>query len=311
LTLLPFPTAALARALAPGSNLRAIAIMFVSTILFSLMHACVRSLARDLPPFEIAFFRNLFGLVVVLPWFVRFGWEPLKTTRFGLHLLRAVLNVIAMMCFFYALKVTPLADVTALAFTAPIFATILAIVVLGERVRLRRWAAIAIGFAGTFVAIRPGFAEVGAGQLLVLTQASLWAGALITIKVLGRTDSSVTIITYMGLLMIPLSALPAALVWQTPTWTQVGWMVGIGVLGTVGQLLMTQALKEGDTTAVMPIDFFKLIWATILGYVLFAEMPAPYTWIGGTMIFASTTYIAYREHQLRKKPTGAAPVPPA
>lgn len=292
----------IASALAPGTNLRAILIMFVSTIAFSLMHASVRHVSADLHPFEIAFFRNAFGLLVILPWFLRYGTGLLTTQRFGLHAVRAGLNVVAMLCFFYALAITPLSQVAALSFTAPIFATILAIVILGEVVRARRWIAIAIGFAGTYVALRPGFAEVELGSILVLIQAVAWAAALITIKVLSRTESSITIATYMVVLMIPLSLGPALLVWQDPTWTQLGWLALIGVLGTVGQLLMTQSLKEGDTTVVLPIDFFKLIWASALGFWLFAEIPDVYTWIGGTMIFASTSYIAYRESKLRRLP---------
>lgn len=292
----------LASALAPGTNLRAILIMFVSTIAFSLMHASVRHVSTDMHPFEIAFFRNAFGLLVILPWFFRYGFGLLATQRFGLHAVRGGLNVVAMLCFFYALAITPLSQVAALSFTAPIFATILAIVILGEVVRIRRWVAIFIGFAGTYVAIRPGFVEIDLGSILVLIQAVAWAAALITIKVLSRTESSITIAAYMVVLMIPLSLGPALLVWQTPTWTQLGWLALIGVLGTIGQLLMTQSLKEGETTVVMPIDFFKLIWASALGFWLFAEVPDLYTWIGGIMIFASTSYIAYRESKLKRLP---------
>jgi drug/metabolite transporter (DMT)-like permease len=287
------------RTVSANSNARALAIMFVSTIAFSLMHACVRHLSGELHPFEIAFFRNAFGFLVILPWFLRYGTTILSTNRLGLHSVRAGLNVIAMLCFFFALSVTPLSTVAALSFTAPIFATVLAIVLLGEKVRLRRWIAIAIGFAGTFIAIRPGFAEVGLGSILVLIQSVAWAAALITIKVLGRTESSITIAAYMVLLMTPLSFVPALFYWQAPTLEQLVWLLAIGVLGTVGQLLMTQSLKEGDTTVVMPIDFFKLIWASALGYWIFAEVPDRFTWFGGMMIFASTAYIAYRESQLR------------
>jgi drug/metabolite transporter (DMT)-like permease len=296
------PIERLFRRLSAGSNARALAIMFVSTIAFSMMHAGVRTLSGDLHPFEIAFFRNAFGLTVIFPWFLRYGTVILATQRLGLHSVRAGLNVVAMLCFFFALSITPLSRVAALSFTAPVFATVLAIVLLGEKVRMRRWIAIAIGFAGTFVAIRPGFADIDLGSILVLTQSIAWAAALITIKVLSRTESSITIATYMVLMMTPLSLIPALFYWQTPTLEQLAWLLGIGVLGTLGQLLMTQSLKEGDTTVVMPIDFFKLIWASALGFLLFAEVPDRFTWIGGMMIFASTAYIAYRESKLRAAP---------
>ena len=257
-------------------------------------------MSAELHPFELAFFRNLFGLLVVIPWFMRYGLKPLKTKRLGLHALRAGINAMAMLMFFYAVSITPLADVAALSFTAPIFATVLAIFILGEVVGFRRWCAILFGFCGTLVLLRPGLDVVSDGQLLVVASALFWACALIVIKILGRTESSVTIITYLILLMAPLSAIPAAMVWSAPDFQQLGVMATMGVLGTFGQLLMTQALKEGDTNAVMPLDFLKMIWAVLLGFFVFGEVPGIFTWVGGAMIFASITYIAYREHKVRK-----------
>ena len=283
-----------------SGNLRGVLFMFVATICFSVMHALIRYMSAELHPFELAFFRNLFGLLVVIPWFMRYGLKPLKTKRLGLHALRAGINAMAMLMFFYAVSITPLADVAALSFTAPIFATVLAILILGEVVGFRRWCAILFGFCGTLVLLRPGLEVVSDGQLLVVASASFWACALVVIKILGRTESSVTIITYLILLMAPLSAIPAAMVWSTPSFQQLGVMAAMGVLGTFGQLLMTQALKEGDTNAVMPLDFLKMIWAVLLGFFVFGEVPGIFTWVGGAMIFASITYIAYREHKVRK-----------
>ena len=283
-----------------SGNLRGVLLMFVATICFSVMHALIRYMSAELHPFELAFFRNLFGLLVVIPWFMRYGLKPLKTKRLGLHALRAGINAIAMLMFFYAVSITPLADVAALSFTAPIFATVLAILILGEVVGFRRWCAILFGFCGTLVLLRPGLEVMSDGQLLVVASASFWACALIVIKILGRTESSVTIITYLILLMAPLSAIPAAMVWSTPSFQQLGVMAAMGILGTFGQLLMTQALKEGDTNAVMPLDFLKMIWAVLLGFFVFGEVPGIFTWVGGAMIFASITYIAYREHKVRK-----------
>ncbi len=283
-----------------SGNLRGVLFMFVATICFSVMHALIRYMSAELHPFELAFFRNLFGLLVVIPWFIRYGLKPLKTKRLGLHALRAGINAMAMLMFFYAVSITPLADVAALSFTAPIFATVLAILILGEVVGFRRWCAILFGFCGTLVLLRPGLDVVSGGQLLVVASASFWACALIVIKILGRTESSVTIITYLILLMAPLSAIPAAMVWSTPNFQQLSVMAVMGVLGTFGQLLMTQALKEGDTNAVMPLDFLKMIWAVLLGFFVFGEIPGIFTWVGGAMIFASITYIAYREHKVRQ-----------
>jgi drug/metabolite transporter (DMT)-like permease len=283
---------------AAGDNApRGIALMFVSTFFFSAMHASIRHIAAELHPFEIAFFRNVFALFVILPWFVRYGLAPLRTSRFGLHILRTAFNIVAMMSFFYALTITPLAEVTALGFTAPIFATILAALILGEVVRLRRWSAIALGFVGVLIIVRPGLETVGLGQLLTLFSSLAWACALMTIKTLGRSEPSITIITYMSLLMIPLSLVPALFVWQTPDAGQLVWLALIGLLGGIGQFCMTEALRQADTAVVMPLDFCKLLWVTALAWLAFGEVPDRYTWIGGAVIFSSTLYIAYRERQ--------------
>ena len=269
--------------------------MFVSTFFFAAMHGSIRYVSATVHPFEIALFRNVFALVVVLPWFWRYGIAPLRTRRIGLHALRAIFNIMAMLSFFYALSITPLSEVTALNFTAPIFATVLAALILGEVVRARRWTAIAVGFLGTLIILRPGFEAIGLGQLLVLFSSLIWAGALLVIKSLGRTDSSATIISYMALLMIPLSLVPALFVWRWPDPFEWGWLIAIVVLGGIGQFCMTEALRQADTAVVMPFDFFKLVWVTAIAWLAFAEQPDLYTWIGGAVIFASALYIAYRE----------------
>lgn len=291
---------------APGAlgsgALRGLALMFVSTFFFAAMHASIRHLSATIHPFEIAFFRSLFALAVVAPWFYREGLALLHTRRPGLHALRAVFNVFAMLSFFYALSITPLSEVTALGFTAPIFTTLLAALILGEVVRLRRWSAIMVGFVGTLVILRPGFAEVGLGQLLVLFSSLVWACALLVIKTLGRTDSSATIIAYMALFMMPLTLVPASFVWQWPDGNELFWLVLVGLLGGTGQLCMTEALRSADTAVVMPIDFCKLLWIAVIAYLAFGEVPDRYTWLGGAIIFASSVYIAYRERQVTHPP---------
>ena len=288
--------------------------MALSTVAFSSMHAIVRDVTQTLHPFEVAFFRQFLGVFVLAPWFIRYGLAPLHTRRLGLHTARAAVNVVAMLAFYYALSLVPLAQVSALGFSVPIFTAILAMIFLGERARLRRWAAILFGFSGVFVALAPDLQQTGTvtlGSLLVVLSSATWAIALIFIKILGRTDSTITITTYMVLLMTPMSLIPALAYWEWPTLEMFGLLVLIGVLGTIGQLTIVQALKEGETHVVMPIDFTKLIWAAILGFLWFHEIPTLYTWLGGAMIFAATMYITWREHQLRKarEPGAAADTP--
>ena len=287
---------------------RGILLMVASTVLFSSMHVLVRFVSAELHPFQIAFFRNAFGVVVFLPFMLKTGLAVFHTRRPGLHGLRALLNVAAMLCFFTALSETPIAQVTALAFTAPIFAAVLSVILLRERVHLRRWSAILIGFLGTLVVLRPGFQSVDLGSLLTLVAAVLWAATMIVIRVLGRSDSSLTITAYMNVLLALLSLGPALLVWRMPSAGALLWLLIIGVLGTLAQIALAQSLKEAEPGAVMPFDFLKLIWVTILGYLLFAELPDAFIWLGGAIIVLSTSYIAYRESQLRKR--AAPPVPP-
>ena len=283
-----------------GNAARGIFWMLVATVFISLMHSSIRHVSAGLHPFEITFFRNLFGLLVVLPWLIRYGLAPFKTRRLNLLGLRALVNVMAMLCFFYALSIAPLTEVTALAFTAPIFATVFAVLILGETVGGRRWIAIGIGFAGAFLVLRPGFTTIGLGEVLTLIASVLWAFVLLIIKILSRTEASVTITAYMSLLMAPLALIPAVFVWQWPSAGQLGWLVFIGILGGCGQMSMTQALKEAPTNVVMPFDFLRLIWIAAIAYVAFAEVPDLFTWLGGITIFAAGAYIANRE-RLRGK----------
>jgi drug/metabolite transporter (DMT)-like permease len=275
--------------------------MCLSTVAFAVMHVTVRHVSKELPPFEIAFFRNLFGLAVLLPILIGGRMSFLRTKRLGLHAFRGLINIAAMLLFFTAVSTTPLAKVTALSFTAPVFAAVLSVLVLGEKFRMRRWAAILIGFLGMLIIIRPGFAVVDAGSLMVLAAAALWAVAMIIIKILSRTESSVAIVAWMGVFLSIYSLGPALWVWRDPSPAAWAWLVFIGLTGTLAQVALSQSLKETDPTAVLPFDFLKLIWTAILAAWLFGEIPDLYTWIGAGVIFAAGLYIANRERR------GAAP----
>ena len=287
--------------------LRGIFFMLVSTVLFTGMQVTVRQVSEELHPFEIAFFRNFFGLLVVSPLLFRFGFGALQTPKLKLHALRGALQTAGMMLFFTALTLAPLAQTVALSFTAPLFTTILAIVILRERAGWRRWAALIAGFVGAWIVIRPGIAVVNTGALLVILSSCVWAGSMIIIKILSRTESSLTITLYMGLFMAPLSLIPALFVWQWPGGQALMFLVLVGAFGGLGHLALAQAFKESDATAVLPYDFTRLIWASALGFLVFSEVPDLWTWIGGFVIFSSTVYIAFRDTRLKKYGTAARP----
>ncbi|MEX2518917.1 MAG: DMT family transporter [Paracoccaceae bacterium] len=277
--------------------MRGVIMMCVSTAAFSVMHVTVRHVSAELDPFQIVFFRNLFGLAALTPLLIGAGFAQMRTRRIGLHAFRGLINIGAMLMFFTAVSITPLAKVTALSFTAPVFTAILSVLILGERFKLRRWGAIAAGFLGMLIVLRPGLAAVETGALLALCAATLWAAALIIIKILSRTESSVAIVAWMGIFLSAFSLGPALWVWRDPSLSAWCWLVFIGIFGSVAQVSLSQALKETDPTAVLPFDFLKLIWTAILAAWFFGEIPDRYTWIGAGVIFAAGLYIVRRERR--------------
>ncbi|MGB0572217.1 MAG: DMT family transporter [Alphaproteobacteria bacterium] len=285
-------------------NLQGMLWMLTTAALIVIMHTMIRTLANDgMHPFVIGFFRTFFGVPIVAILLWKYGFGILRTDQLKVHGIRSFGHVVAMMMFFTALTMTPLATANALAFTAPLFAAVLAVLILGEVFRWQRWAALLVGFAGALVIIRPGFVEVDTGPIIILAASGIWGLILIVIKTLGRRDATPTIVTYMVLFMSPMALIPALFVWQWPTLEQLGILVIMGTMGTVGHLTLTQALRVGEAAVIMPMDFSKLIWAAALGFLVFSELPDIFTWVGGFMIFASATYLALREHA-QTKPKG-------
>ncbi len=292
-------------------SVRGMLLMLGATLGFSAMHAVIRIASTEQHPFEAAFFRNLFGLLVLVPFLLRHGFGAFRTRRLPLHGLRGAVHTGAMLMFFVAVPITPLGTVAALGFTAPLFVAVGAALFLGEALRMRRAAALVAGFAGALLIIRPGMAALDLGTLLVLGSSAVWAGAMILIKLLSRTESSLTLTAYMALFLTPLTAIAAAFVWRWPSLVELGWFALMGALGTVGHLCLAQAFREADATAVLPVDFLRLIWASLLGYLLFAEIPVLYVWLGGIVIFSSTLYLAYREARVSRMGRGVEAGPGA
>lgn len=286
------------------SNVRGIALMLAATLLFTVMGISARYVSERIHPFEVVFFRLAVGFVLVLPLVASRGLRPFRTERFGLHLLRAVLHVVEMLIYFTGLVMIQYAQAQALTFTTPLFAALLAVLVLRERIRGRNVAALVIGFVGAMIVIRPGFVPVETGSLLILVSALGWAGVILVVKRLTQTDSSITITSWMVVLMSPMALVPALFVWVWPTWQEWILLIVAGLAGTLGQLAVTQAFRVADTTTVLPFDFAKLLWAALLGYLVFAEVPAVWTWIGGALIFASGFYVVLQERREQRSVDG-------
>ncbi|NQU69014.1 MAG: DMT family transporter [Rhodospirillales bacterium] len=189
----------------------------------------------------------------------------------------------------------PLADATSVSLTGPLFVTLGAIFFLGEKVRVRRWVALGAGVIGTLIIIRPGYAEISLGAILVLISAVMVAGSKLMAKSLSRTEGTMTIVAYLSLVMTFVTFIPAMFVWRTPTLIEIGWLVLIGALGSTGHLLVVRAYKYADVSAVEPVSFSRLVFAALAGYLVFGEIPDIWVWVGGGVIVAATSYIAHRE----------------
>lgn len=286
-----------------SATTRATVLMVLSTLWFAGMAITIRYAAVELHAFEIAFFRNLFGLVFALPLLLHSGLRTLHTQRIGLYFLRCVIGLTAMLCGFWSLIHLPLAQAIALSYTTPLFVTIGAVLVLGEVVRIRRWSAIAVGFLGAMVILRPGHAEISPAVFVAFASAALSASAAISIKFLSRTEPANAIVIYMVLIMTPLSLLPALPVWEWPSAPVWGWLVLTGFLGTAGHWAMTRAYKLGDVSALQSINFLQLPVVATLAWWLFNEKVDEWTAIGAGIIFLSTAYIARREAVLARRLT--------
>lgn len=284
-----------------SKNLKGILLMLGSGLATSCMSGIILHLNKTHHPFEVAFFRNLFGFFLLLPMLVGPGMAHWRTGRMGPLIWRGLFSAVSMMCYFYGVKLVPLAEVTALSFMGPLFATVIAIVVLGERIRIRRTLALIAGFAGALIILRPGFHEFTLGTALILGSSGMWSLSMIIIKLLTKTESAVTQSLYTLVMLTPITGIAAWPYWRMPELGEFGWMFLMAGLGTVAQLAITEAFKEADLSALLPMDFAKLIWAAMVGYLFFAQTPDIWVFVGGAVIFTSTTYIALREAQIRNK----------
>ncbi len=275
--------------------------MVLATIILASMHGMVRQLGGDIHPFVLVFFRNFFGLLVMVPLIARAGRNGLRSSSYRLLFLRGVTGICAMLTWFYSLAYIPLAEATALSFTSAIFAALCAIIFLGEKIRFRRWAAIFCGFTGVLIVLRPDAENFNPLMLLILISALFWASSITLVKHLSKTDSTTSIVAWMSILLTVLSLPVALYYWQWPVGEQWVWLIAMGALGTFGHLCMARALALADTTAVMSIDFFRLLWGAIIGYYFFADLFEVSTWIGATVIFSSGLYIIFRESVVQRQ----------
>ena len=288
--------------------MRAALLMLASTLAFGMMAVTIRLSASTTGTAEIAFFRNAFGLLALLPLVIRPG-KPLPRTRhLPRYFIRTLIGLASMLCGFWAIGHLPLSQAISLSYSTPLFVTIAAALWLNENVRLRRWLAVLAGFIGVLVILHPGAGNFTPGLLVALAAAVLSALVAIQIKQLARMDPPDTVVFYTYLFWVPMSLVPALFQWTWPdgiTWL---WLMATGVFGTFGQLLWTRALRLGEISALQPISFMQLPIVIVLGWWLFGEQLDMATGVGAAIILGANAYIAQREAILARRAATGAPV---
>ena len=272
-----------------------------SVFCFTVMWVTVRYASHELDALQILFFRFFFGLLFLAPLFMLSGGVDLGTRRFGLHLLNGFFQVTATACMFVGLSLIQIAEAPALTFTAPLFVTAGAAFFLGETVRLRRWTATAVGFAGALIILRPGAQAISLPALVVLVGSAFVAGGILTTKSLSRTEAPDTIALYLTLLMAAMSLPVALTVWRMPSMETFGWLAGTGLSGSLGLMAMVRAYRAADASVVMPFRYIALLFSGAFGYLLFDELPDLWTWVGAAVIVSAALYTARREVRLGRE----------
>ena len=271
-----------------------IILMIISGFSFVVMHSAAKFLSDQIHIFEITFLRCALVAVVLTPMIFKEGKSSLITKQPKFQIYRIITNSIAMLCFFYGLTLTTLAEVTALNLTVPIFTTLLAFLFLNEKLKKHRLSALFIGFLGAIIVLRPDI-YINIGGVLILISALIWSVSLIFIKKLTETDSPVTISLYAGVGMIPATFVAAYPYLTMPNLYQFLIILFIAVTGTIAQTLLNSAFKRGQLAILLPFDYLKLIWSVLIGYTIFIESTTISLWIGGTLIVGASSYIAWRE----------------
>ena len=265
---------------------------------FSLLNTLARALSQQMDVYEAQFLRYLMGLLVMLPLVWRHGWQAYRPVNMAGQFWRGGVHTLGLILWFTALPQIPLADMTAIGFTGPIFIMLGAAWFLGEPMRGDRWIAALIGFAGVMVVVLPKLTGAGGWyNLVMLASSPVFAASFLITKALTRYEKPGVIVLWQALTVTVLSLPMAVPNWQAPTaWQWLGFAV-TGVLGTLGHYCLTRAFHSADISATQSLRFLDLVWASLLGWMVFGDVPSPSTWAGALVILLATVWIARRESQ--------------
>ncbi len=284
--------------------------MALSSLSYAFTYVTVRELSATFSVFELSFFRAALGMAVMLPWLMRAGAGALRTRRWRLYLLRAVLSYTGMLCWFFGLANLNLADATAIMFTAPLLSLVFLSVAIKEHVGAARWAAILCGFAGALIIVRPGILELSlAVGALAWTAVSYGASNAAT-RMLASTENSNAVVFYMFATMAPLSLGPAAAHWTTPGWADLPTILAFGVLSLISMQTMTRSLAAAPAAVSMPLFYLQLPFVAVLGFAFYGQTSDVWTWTGGAAICASGYFAVLIESRARRAASRRRPDPP-
>ena len=266
-----------------------------SGVLTTIQLGIVKLIANDLNVFEILFVRALFSLLFVLPLLIGNARTLLCPVRWGICLLCGILAFIANVCFYFAAKYMPIADITAIHFARPIFAAIMASLFLGEIIRGSRAIAIVAGLVGAAIIVRPGLVDLNIGVLFVFGVVAVQSWNPINRRLLAKSEHPDTIAVWNPLIILPLALVPAIFTWVTPTLEQIGWMAAIGILEMINQRVLARAYFQGEAVVVVALHYTRLPIAAVVGFLMFGDVPEIWIWVGGAVIAGAAIYLARRE----------------
>ena len=273
-----------------GHLIRAIAWMGGTLLSFTAMAISVRELSYDMHAFEMLFIRSAIGVAILTPIVWAAGWRTLRTKRLAGHLMRNAVHFTGQVLWIFGIALLPLATVSAIEFTTPVWGAILAVAFLGERMNRGRWVALALGFAGILVILRPGMAVVGSGALIMLACAFFFGATNAITKWLTRSDSPVTIVFYMVLMQTLFGAVASIFVWTPVAAEAWPWLLLLAITGLSAHYCLTRALLAADASFVLPFEFLRLPLVALMGFLLYSEAIEVATLLGAALIFAGTTY---------------------
>ena len=284
-----------------SNNKLAISLIIISVFFGTVMLSFLKIAQEDVNVYVAGFFRFFLGLVIILPYIIKNKDIVLKTTHLKQHFLRAILGLPAMLIYFSALVLLPIEKLTAISFVVPLIVTILAVFFLGEKIYIYRTLALILGFSGMLVIIRPGFVDISIGVYMVLFSALLWSINIIITKKISKDDSAITILAYQSIFMSLLSFFIVLFFWEMPSLKTFIYLILAAMCGTVLHLTLNHAFKLVDVSMTQPYSFLNLVFASIIGYFVFDEIPDLFTWIGALIIFTGVLIISYREMKLDKE----------